>query len=528
MKSVLTVKNLPSSGIGEALVEATAIAVTLAWSSLASVVIAGVGSLVVARILGPEGYGVYSLVLAVPSFLAAISDLGLPTALVRYPSKYSDRAGLYIPSGLILLASSASLASLACFLFREPLARYIINRPEYSELIAITAPFVLSYLLLSALRSSLLGVGRRGRAALVDPLYNTLRVVLSMALASIYYVRGAIVGFVVASIISSAVSLVLLITSTTGLSLKVSRELLIDMLKFSLPLYATSILASLLGTYSTIVMSRAFSDAEIGNYRAAANLLSVISVAIAPFSTAFLRVFSEARDGVELARDFAESVKYVPLFSIPLTVFSSTCSADIVRVVYGRRYAEAPEYFRVLVLAYALTLIGSHSLGSALNALGETRYILISNVVGALVYLPLLYLLASRVGLVGVAIASVVLSTVTTATQLCLLSRRIPVRFEAVRQTRLLLASVAASVPLVPIATSATEFLESLAVLLAKFVVYLAVYLLLAVVLGVVGVREVVVLKTLARGLGVFGKFLSPVLWYLDSLIKLLMRFRRS
>jgi O-antigen/teichoic acid export membrane protein len=502
------VKNPPNSGVNEALVEATAIAVTLAWSSFASVVIAGVGSLVIARILGPEGYGVYSLVLAVPSFLAAISDLGLPTALVRYPSKYPDRAGSYISSGLVLLTSSASLASLVCFLLREPLARYIINRPEYSELVALTAPFVLSYLLLSALRSSLLGVGRRGRAALVDPLYNTLRVALSVALASVYYVRGAIVGFVAASVIALATSLVLLVTSAEGLGLRVSRELLADMLKFSLPLYATSVLASVLGTYSTIVMSRAFSDSEIGNYRAAANLLSVISVAIAPFSTAFLRVFSEARDGVELARDFAESVKYVPLFSIPLTVFSSTCSADIVRVVYGRRYAEAPEYFRVLVLTYAL--------------------ILISNVVGALVYLPLLYLLASRVGLVGVAIASVVLSTVTTATQLCLLSRRIPVRFEAVRQTRLLLASVAASVPLVPIATSATEFLESLAVLLAKFVVYLAVYLLLAVVLGVVGVREVVVLKTLARGLGVFGKFLSPVLWYLDSLIKLLMRFRRS
>jgi O-antigen/teichoic acid export membrane protein len=528
MKSVLTVKNLPNSGIGEALVEATAIAVTLAWSSLASVVIAGVGSLVVARILGPEGYGVYSLVLAVPSFLAAISDLGLPTALVRYPSKYSDRAGSYISSGLILLASSASFASLVCFLFREPLARYIINRPEYSELIAITAPFVLSYLLLSALRSSLLGVSRRGRAALVDPLYNTLRVVLSIALASIYYVRGAIVGFVVASIISSAVSLVLLITSTTGLSLKVSRELLIDMLKFSLPLYATSILASLLGTYSTIVMSRAFSDAEIGNYRAAANLLSVISVAIAPFSTAFLRVFSEAKDETELAKNFADSVRYVSLFSAPLTVFSFTCSVDIVRVVYGRRYIEAPEYFRVLVLTYALTLLGSHSLGSALNALGETRYILISNTIGALVYLPLLYLLTFRVGLIGVAIASAVLNTVTTLTQLYLLSRRISVRLKVARQARLLAVSAIASLPLVALTTTATGFLESLVVLLTKFLVYSATYLLVAVALGVVGVGEVKVIKTLASGLGVFGTFLSPVLWYLDSLIKLLTRFKRG
>jgi O-antigen/teichoic acid export membrane protein len=277
-----------------------------------------------------------------------------------------------------------------------------------------------------------------------------------------------------------------------------------------------------------MVISRAFSDSEIGNYRAAANLLSVISVAIVPFSTAFLKVFSGARSEVELAKTFEDSVKYVSLFSIPLTAFSFTCSADIVRVVYGRRYVDAPEYFRVLVLIYALTLLGSHTLGSALNALGETRYVLISNVVGALVYLPLVYLLAYRTGLVGVAVAYVVLHAVTTVAQLYLLSRRIPLRLRLARQVKLLAVSTIASLPLVVTATASVGFLESFAVLLAKFLVYVVVYLSIAVALGVISASEVGVLKNLATGLGVFGKLLNPVFWYLNTLIKLLTRFGGS
>ncbi len=517
---------VPSSNSSEALLEATATALTLAWTSFISLVVAGVGSLVIARVLGPEGYGVYSLVLSVPSFLMAVSDLGLPTALIRYPSKYPDKVGPYISSGLVLLASSASAVSLVGFLLSEPLAKFIINRPEHAGLVALTAPYVLTYPLLLALRSSLVGVGRRGRAALVEPLYSTLRVVLSLTLALTYYVKGAVLGFVLASVISLAISLVLLVTSVRGLSLKVSRELLPDMLSFSLPLYVTSVLASISGTYTAMVISRVFSDSEIGNYRAAANLLSVISVAIVPFSTAFLKVFSGARNEVELTKTFEDSVKYVSLFSIPLTAFSFTCSADIVRVVYGRRYTEVPEYFRVLVLIYVLTLLGSHTLGSALNALGETRYVLISNVVGTLVYLPLVYLLAYRVGLVGVAVAYVVLHAVTTVTQLYLLSRRIPLRLGLTRQVKLLAVSTIASLPLVVTATASAEFLEALAVLLAKFLVYVVVYLSIAVALGVVSASEARVLKNLASGLGIFGKLLDPVFWYLNTLIKLLTRFR--
>jgi len=522
------VKATPNSETSEALVEATATAITLAWSSFISLVVAGVGSLVIARVLGPEGYGIYSLVLTVPSFLIAVSDLGLTTALIRYPSKYPGNVGPYISSGLVLLTSSASVVSVAGFILSEPLARYIINRPEYSGLIALTAPYILTYPLLSASRSSLIGVGSRGRAALVEPLYNTLRVALSLTLALAYYVRGAVLGFVLASTISSAISLAMLVTSVRGLNLRVSKEVLLDMLKFSLPLYATSVLASLLSTYTTVVMSRAFSDPEIGNYRAAANLLSVISVAIVPFSTAFLRVFSGARSGIELAEVFKDSIRYVSLFSVPLTVFSFTCSVDIVRVIYGRRYVEAPEYFRVLVLIYALTLVGSHALGPALNALGETRYVLASNVVGALVYLPTLYLLAHKVGLVGVAVAYVVLQAVTTVAQLYLLSRKIPLRLELGKQIKLLAVSAIASLPLLLVVTTGTEFLESLASLLVKFLIYVAAYLSAAAALDVVGVSELRVLKTLATELGVFGKLLSPMLWYLNTLIRLLAKFRRS
>lgn len=49
-----------------------------------SLIILAVGSIIIARLLGPENYGVYSLSLVVPSILAGLIDFGISSALIRF------------------------------------------------------------------------------------------------------------------------------------------------------------------------------------------------------------------------------------------------------------------------------------------------------------------------------------------------------------------------------------------------------------------------------------------------------------
>ena len=53
-----------------------------------SLAILAIGSIILARLLGPENYGLFSLSLVVPSILVGFLDLGVRSALVRFSAKF--------------------------------------------------------------------------------------------------------------------------------------------------------------------------------------------------------------------------------------------------------------------------------------------------------------------------------------------------------------------------------------------------------------------------------------------------------
>lgn len=509
-------------GNSDALYEAASTAILLAGGSFLSVLVAGFGSLVLARILGPEGYGAYSLVLAVPTFLLSLVDLGMSAAMIRYLSKYPEKATSYVASGFFVVALAASFATMLGAFASESFSRILINRPEYSNLVLMSMPYLLAYSLLNITKASLIGIGRRIRAASLEPFYNLLRVSLSISLAISMYTRGAILGFVAAAIASSLVGMAMLLKSLTRVELRFDLKDLCELLRFSAPLYATGLIGSFTHVYTTLTLSRFFTDFEIGNYRAALNLSAVVSIAITPFSTAFLRVFSESgtHDFKEL---FADSIKYVALFSAPLTLFSSVTSHDIVRVVYGRRYTEVDTYFSVIVLTNALTLLGSHVVGSALSAMNRTKYILLSNIAGSVIYVPLLYILAMSYGLLGVAISHLVLGAVGILVQLYFLKRSSGASFDPRFSAKVLLSALVPSLTLLPMGKG-HEFADSLFLLITKFSAFLVIYVTLLTASRAVTENEIRRLAGLSKSLGPLSGAVKIVLKYAALLVRLLQK----
>ncbi|MEM2006718.1 MAG: oligosaccharide flippase family protein [Sulfolobales archaeon] len=505
-----------------ALYEAASTAVTLAGGSFLSILIAGLGSLVLARVLGPEGYGAYSLVLAVPAFLVSFVDLGMSAAMVRYIPRYPEKAASYVTLGIVVALSTSSIITVLGALASSTLSKTLINRPEYSDLVFISMPYLLSYSLLNVSRASLVGMGRRVKAALLEPIYNFLRVSLSIALAITFFTKGAVLGIVIASTASSLVGVVLIMRSLSRPKLGFSSKDLLEILRFSVPLYVTGLVGSMTQMYTTLTLSRFFTDFEIGNYRAALNLLSVISIAIAPFSTAFLKVFSEL-GGQDFKNLFADSIKYVVLFSIPLALFSSATSHDIVRVVYGRRYTEADVYFSMVVLVNTLTLLGSHVVGPALSAMNKTKYILVSNILGSAAYVPLLYALVRICGLHGAAISYLVLSTITTIAQLYFLVEYMDVSLDHRFSARVLVSALIPSLMLLPV-IKGREFADSLLLLALKFTAYSAVYVAILAISKTITENDICRLTGLSKTLGPLSEIVNVVLKYATLLLKLLQR----
>ena len=84
----------------------------LSAGNLAYSVVSAVGSIAIARLLGPADYGVVGIALIYPMMLSGLADLGLSTAITRYAS-LGDLRGSLTALWLRTMASAAFAVVLA-------------------------------------------------------------------------------------------------------------------------------------------------------------------------------------------------------------------------------------------------------------------------------------------------------------------------------------------------------------------------------------------------------------------------------
>ena len=62
----------------------------LFWGLAISSIISSVGIIIIARLLSPEDYGLYSIALIAPNLIKTFRDLGMDQSTIRYTAKYNQ------------------------------------------------------------------------------------------------------------------------------------------------------------------------------------------------------------------------------------------------------------------------------------------------------------------------------------------------------------------------------------------------------------------------------------------------------
>ncbi|MGB9622645.1 MAG: oligosaccharide flippase family protein, partial [Candidatus Bathyarchaeia archaeon] len=130
-----------------------------------SLVILAIGSIIVARLLGPDGYGIFSLAFVVPTLIYGLIDPGVGAALTRFCARFKseDRKDLIIQTiktALLFKAMVAATATLLCFTFSDQLAGYILNRPDMGYIVKASSLMVLAQAFYTFLTDSFSGLDR--------------------------------------------------------------------------------------------------------------------------------------------------------------------------------------------------------------------------------------------------------------------------------------------------------------------------------------------------------------------------------
>ncbi len=369
-------------------------------------------SILVGRILGPDGYGLYSIAILPTSYLMVIGGLGISTAATRFPAKYlgegkAGEAASFVYSmtafqGIVavILAATTVPLSLAIADF--------LNRPELAPLIPLLAMAYVGQALYTVVTSGYQGLGRMDRSAILQVLLAALKFAVSIGLVLAgFAVSGAIIGYSLSYLVVGVVAVIAVAAfyRRSGLG-QVYRDIELA-LRYSLPLYLGSLIGGFLGPIQGTLLAHFTTNANIGGYGAATNISTIVGLFVYPISTALFPLFSRlASDRHLLAVTYRTTVKFSCLFVAPVSMMLMALCVPVSQAVYGRAYTFSAVYLLLGVSSYLPVGFGSLAQGSLLSGMGKTRKVLLVGIVGAVVSLGSSIALVIPFGVIGILMAT--------------------------------------------------------------------------------------------------------------------------
>lgn len=377
----------------------------LGWSALSNLVLR-VGnfavSILVARLIAPEQFGVFAVALTVWSILGTLAEFGLGTDLVRSRDP-ERRAPTVATLGLALGGVFAAGMALAA----GPIAA-AFESPESTGVIRLMA-VSLAVFGLTIVPAALLQREYRQRALFA---VNASGLLASTATIVVLAVGGVGAASLAWGQIANQVVLVVGLHAAARWRpvLGLDRDLARESLAFCLPLALANLVSWLLISLDNLVVARQLSPTELGLYVLAFNVSSWPMTAVGQaIRVVALPAFSGVEDRVRRNAALVRASGPVATVALAMALGLATLAEPVIRLLYGDRWVGAAVALAGLAV-FGGTRVVLDLLATFLIAAGATRAVLVVQLVWLVAMVPAMVWAVARFGLAGAGWAHVVVS----------------------------------------------------------------------------------------------------------------------
>lgn len=396
-----------------------------ASSSFISQVVGFIRSIIIARLLLPEEFGLFSMALTIVLGLNALTTLGLDQTILarKFDSDSELRAQLdTVWSAELVRSFVLALLVLAC---AYPVAHFY-GQPRLLGLI----PLLSLSTLLDGFQNIGLAILRKqisfARIFWYELTTNLAAAVLTITLAvQLRSVWALVLGQVIAAALGMVLSYVFHPYRPRFAFDKVAFKRVLNFGKFGLVIAIASYVTT---TADNVAVGRWLGAGALGNYALAYNLASFpIGVLVYALGKVTLPAFAELAATVPARLDnaFTRVFTLGALLLISLQAPLFILSADVVQVLYGSKWAVAAPVLRVLSLIIPLRglvlIINSFWFG-----LNRPRPVATGKIFEAVLFLLLLYPMTRAFGLTGAAWAGVIVYAVALVNRFVVLRHTMP------------------------------------------------------------------------------------------------------
>ncbi|MGR9000026.1 MAG: flippase [Gammaproteobacteria bacterium] len=322
--------------------------------------------ILVARLLGPAGFGLYSIGWNISRTVGIIAPVGLDLGVIRFGAHYwkkdAQQLGRVVVASVRVSLISGGVVGLVFFLASSLLAE-LFGKPE---LMPIIRWFSFAFPLASGLQvaASATRITRKMRFGILSeelgqPLGN-------IALLAVVYLFGwGLIGAVGAGTASFLVGFVIAfwflreLFFKRNLQIKTSKNLTLELLSYSLPTAFAGMFATLILFTDRILVGYFLPELDVGIYQAVSlssvlfiTILSAFKMVLSPF----IADLHQKGEKQSLKNMFEVSTRWGLYLSLPIIVVIGFAPREIMTVLFGIEYEVGWVPLVILSIAHLINL----------------------------------------------------------------------------------------------------------------------------------------------------------------------------
>lgn len=394
-------KNKPVASIRKSMITGSLWMMAMRWS------IRGIGlvsTIILARLLVPEDFGVVAMSMILVGLIEAISTAGVDLALIRN----ADAKRKHYDTAWTFRLLQAIFVSVMLLLLAPVIAQYF-NEPRVVEVIRLLA--------IGALASGFENIGTVAFRKELDfrrefhfrVLKKTLTFTVTIILALVLESYWALVIGIVSGRILEVVLSYLMHPYRPKVCFKASRELW----SFSQWMLITNMGSYVQRKIDEIIVGGTSSTASMGTYNIATEVSKLPATElVVPITGALFSGYSKlANEPKRLLKAYTNVLGFVFLVTIPAAFGVGVVAEDLVLVLLGEKWIAAIPLIKWLAILGTVNAIAITA-NNLFIVIGKERLLAILIWVQIGLIAPLLFLAASQAGIEGIAMARAAFSLV--------------------------------------------------------------------------------------------------------------------
>lgn len=379
--------------------------------------------IIIARTLGPESYGIYSFVTISIIFLSMFLDCSMENVALCFSGKYQTKREEIF--SVYFLFKTAMLAILSIiFLLCPSLITHLLNKSETEKYFNIILIGCVGESYLYIITTYLQSLEKFVFRACINIGLYVVRFmcILILLKLSVSDVKTLSIYFAMASI-----PFVLYFTKQFVIFLKrfvvyrISKNLLKDMFHYAKWMIAGAAAMNIMTRLDFYVVTSLLSFHDAGIYNSAFQLFLPLSLIPFAFGKVFMAKLSKYTQFDAIKKYLRKVVVAGSVISV-LTILMLPFCRDLILFVFGDRYLEAVNIFKILLFSFIFTL-WNVMFGIVFYSLGHSKFMAIGAFIQLLIFSVFAFVFVPKYGMVGAALSRVISDAAYLGVVIILLTR---------------------------------------------------------------------------------------------------------